>query len=147
MYNWLFNIYKDESVCWLLMNRCLLTAKLIHFQSKNNMKLRYVLTVVITTHIFINNEIYNWLNHVFMSLLSPLAEPPDNESETDGHLTRMGPRLIMNICPIFYGPAFSQCQLAKVIWIMITQSHMYTIKLFVLKPVLARSSMEADSWK
>ena len=28
-----------------------------------------------------------------MSLLSPLAEPADHESETDGHLTRMRPRL------------------------------------------------------
>ena len=78
-----------------------------------NMKWRYVWTVVITSHILITNEIPNWLNHVFMSLLSPLAEPADNESETDGHLTRMGPRLIMNICPIFHGPVFSQCKLAN----------------------------------
>ena len=83
-------------------------SKLIHFQYKNNMKWRYVLTVV-TSHVSINNEIQNWFNHVFMSLLSPLAEPADNESETDGHLTGMGPRMIMKICQVFYGPAFSQC--------------------------------------
>ena len=48
-----------------------------------------------------------------MSLLSPIAEPADNESETDGHLTRMGPRLMMNICLIFPGPVFSQCKVAN----------------------------------
>ena len=85
-------------------------SKLIHFQSKNSMTWRYVLTVV-TSHILINNEMHDWLNHVFVSLLSLLTEPAD-ESETDGHLTGMGPRLIMNICPIFYGPAFLLCQLA-----------------------------------
>ena len=77
------------------------------------MKWRYVVTVVITAHTLITNEIHNWLNRVFMSLLSPLAEPADNESETDGHLTRMGPRLIMNICLIFPGPVFSQCKVAN----------------------------------
>ena len=82
-------------------------------QPKNNMKWRYVVTVVITSHTLITNEIHNWLNRVFMSLLSPLAEPADNESETDGHLTRMGPRLIMNICLIFPGPVFSQCKVAN----------------------------------
>ena len=77
------------------------------------MKRRYVLTVVNTSHTLINNEMHNWLNRVFMSLLSPLAEPADNESETDGHLTRMGPRLIMNICLIFPDPVFSQCKVAN----------------------------------
>ena len=77
------------------------------------MKWRYVLTVVITSHTLITNEIHNWLNRVFMSLWSPLAEPADNESETDGHLTRMGPRLIMNSCLIFPGPVFSQCKVAN----------------------------------
>ena len=51
-----------------------------------------------------------------MSLLSPLTKPADNEndeSETDGHLTRMGPRLIMNVCLIFPGPLFSQCKVAN----------------------------------
>ena len=86
--------------------------KLIHFQWKI-LKWRYISTVVITPHISITNEIPNWLNHVFMSLLSPLVEPADNESETDGHLTRMGPRLIMNSCPICHGPVFSECKLAN----------------------------------
>ena len=97
----------SKSVCTVKMS------KLIHFQSKNKMKWRYVLTVVITSHILITNEIHNWLNHVFISLLSPLAEPADNESETDGHLTRMGPRLIMTIRLIFPGPVFSQCKVAN----------------------------------
>ena len=88
-------------------------SKLIHFQSKNNMKWRYVLTVVIVSHILITDEIHNWLNHVFMSLFPPFAEPADNELETDGHLTRMGPRLIMNICQIFPGPVFSQYKVAN----------------------------------
>ena len=48
-----------------------------------------------------------------MSLLSPLAEPADYESETDVHLTRMGPRPIKNICLIFPGPVFSQCTVAN----------------------------------
>ena len=96
----------SKSVCTVKIS------KLIHFQSKNNMKL-YVLTVVITSHTLITNEIHNWLNHVFMSLLSPLAEPADNESETDGHLAKMGPRLIMSICLIFPGPVFSQCKVAN----------------------------------
>ena len=65
-------------------------SKLIHFHSKNIMKWRYDLTVVITSDIVITNEIHNWLNPVFMSLLSMLAESADNESETDGHLSRMG---------------------------------------------------------
>ena len=67
-------------------------SKLIHFP-KNNMKRRYVLTVFITSHTWINNEIHNWL--------------------TDGHLTRMGPRLIMNICLIFPDPVFSHCKVAN----------------------------------
>ena len=79
----------------------------------NDMKRKYVLTVVITSHTLITNKIHNWLNRVFISLLSPLAEPADNESETGGHLTRMGPRLIMNICLIFPGPVFSQCKVAN----------------------------------
>ena len=91
----------SKSVCTVKIS------KLIHFQSKNNMKWRYVLAVVITSHILITNEIHNWLNHVF--ILSPLAEPTDNESETDVHLTRMGPRVIMNICLIFSGPVFCYC--------------------------------------
>ena len=96
----------SKSVCTVKIS------KLIHFP-KNNMKWRYVLTVVITSYALITNEIHNCLNPVFMSLLSPLAEPADNESETDGHLTRMGPRLIMNICLIFPGPVFSQCKVAN----------------------------------
>ena len=96
----------SKSVCTVKIS------KLIHFP-KNNMKWRYGLTVVITSHTLITNAIHNWLNRVFMSLLSPLAEPADNESETDGHLTRMGPRLIMNICLIFPGPVFSQWKVAN----------------------------------
>ena len=97
----------SKSVCTVKIS------KIIHFQSKSKMKWRYVLTVVITSHILISNEIHNWLNHVFMSLLSPLAEPAENESEMDGHLARMGPRLIMTICLIFPGPVFSQCKVAN----------------------------------
>ena len=96
----------SKSVCTVKIS------KLIYFP-KNYMKRRYVLTVVITSHTLITNEVHNWLNRVFMSLLSPIAEPADNESETDGHLTRMGPRLKMNICLIFPGPVFSQCKVAK----------------------------------
>ena len=70
----------SKSVCTIKIS------KHTHFQSKNNMKWRYVLTVI-TSHILITNEIHNWLNHVFMSLLSPLAEPADNELESDGHVT------------------------------------------------------------
>ena len=97
----------SKSVCTVKIS------KLIHFP-KNNMKCRYVLLSLLHLIItLITNEIHNWLNHVFMSLFSPLAEPADNESETDGHLTRMGPRLIMNICLIFPGPVFSQCKVAN----------------------------------
>ena len=138
MYNWSFNIFKEGYVSLLVADEltgvfrqedinsvqcdrlhtvsksvCTVKiSKLIHFP-KNNMKWRYVLTVVITSHTLITNEIHNWLNRVFMSLWSPLAEPADNESETDGHLTRMGPRLIMNSCLIFPGPVFSQCKVAN----------------------------------
>ena len=96
----------SKSVCTVKIS------KLIHFP-KNNMKGRYVLTVVITSHTLITNEIHNWLNRVFILLLSPPAEPADNGSETDGQLTRMGPGLIMNICLIFPGPVFSQCKVAN----------------------------------
>ena len=48
---------------------------------------RYVLTVVITSHILIINETDESCIHV-------------------GHLIRMGPWLIMNICPIFHDPVF-----------------------------------------
>ena len=97
----------SKSVCTVKIS------KFIHFQSKNNMKWTFVLTVVITSHILVTNEIHNWLNHVFMSLLLPLAELADNESETDGHLTRMGPPLIMNTCLIFPDTVFSQCKVAN----------------------------------
>ena len=73
----------SKSVCTVKIS------KFIHFP-KNNIKWRYVFTVVITSHTLITNEIHN--NRVFVSLLSPLAEPADSESETDGYLTRMGPR-------------------------------------------------------
>ena len=96
----------SKSVCTIKIS------KLIHFP-KNNMKWRYVFSAVATSHTLITNEIHNWLNRVFMSLLSPLAKPPDYESENDGHLTRMGPRLIMNICLIFPGPVSSQCKVAN----------------------------------
>ena len=57
---------------------------------------------------------HHWDYYIYSCLRSSLlAEPSDNESETNGHLTRMWPRLIMNICPIFYGPVFSQCKLAN----------------------------------
>ena len=116
-------------------------SSVIHFP-KNNMKRRYVLTVVITFHTLIPNEIHHWLNRVFMSLLSPLAEPADNESETDGHLTRMGPRLIMNICIIFPGPVFSQCKVANSEFLL----HNHTCaQVIVLKPVLARYSIVAKN--
>ena len=99
--------------CGVKMRLYLKISELIHFQSKNNVKMRYVFTVVITSNILITTEIHNWLNHVFMSLLSPLAEPADNESVTDGHLTGMGTRLITNICLNFPDPVFSQCKVAN----------------------------------
>ena len=50
----------------------------------------------------------------WMMSLSPLAELIMNRKLTDNeHLTRKGPRLIMNISPISHGPVFSQCKLAN----------------------------------
>ena len=34
----------------------------------------------------------------------------DRKLEDYGPLTRMGPRLIMNLCPIFHGLVFSRCK-------------------------------------
>ena len=78
-----------------------------------------------------------------MSLLSPLAEPADNESETDGHLTRVGPRLIMNICLIFPGPVFSQCKVANSE--LLLHNHTCAQLSYCFEPVLARYSIVVEN--
>ena len=74
-----------------------------------------------------------------MSLLSPLAEPADNESETDGHLTRMGPRLNEYLSKFFLAQSSHGAKL-------LTLNYYYIIThVIVLKLVLARYSIVAEN--